>query len=233
MKKYALIMAGGEGRRAGTESPKQFVKLLGIPMLWWSVMAFHAADRHTRIRLVMHPGFFADYDVMLSELPADIRNIDVDLCAGGRDRGESVKNGLMAVAADADTLVAVHDAARPLVTPEIISAAWQTAAQSGSAVPVWPVSDSLREVEPGKPSHAVDRSRFVAVQTPQVFRSDILHEAYELAHRPEFTDDASRVEALGHDICLFDGAPFNLKVTNPMDFEIATALLRKIKQIEK
>lgn len=139
----------------------------------------------------------------------------------------------MGVPNDADTLVAVHDAARPLVTTEIIAAAWQLAEKTGSAVPVWPVIDSLREVQSGRASKAVDRSRFVAVQTPQTFRSDLLHQANELETRPEFSDDASRVEALGHEVSLFDGAPFNLKVTNPMDFEIATALLRKIRQIEK
>lgn len=221
-------MAGGEGRRAGSELPKQFVKLLGIPMLWWSVMAFHRQNPQTHIYVVMHPGFFADWDVMLSDLPAEVSNIHVELRAGGRDRGESVRNGLMSVPDDADCLVAVHDAARPMLTPELVKSAFRIAGETGTAVPVWPVIESLRILEAGGGSRALDRSRYVTVQTPQTFRADLLHRAYELEERPEFTDDASRVEALGHTVTLFDGTPFNLKVTNPMDFQIAETLLRNL-----
>lgn len=225
MKKYALIMAGGEGRRAGGEMPKQFVKLLGIPMLWWSVMAFHREDPETEISVVMHPGFFDDYDLMLSGLPREVRGIPVRLVAGGRSRGESVANGLMALPDTRDALVAVHDAARPLVTTDMIARGWECAALNGTAVPACPVTDSLRELTEGG-STAVDRSRFVSVQTPQVFRADILKSAYRLEERPEFTDDASRVEADGGCITLYDGIPANLKVTNPADFAIAETLLK-------
>ncbi len=224
MKKFALVMAGGEGHRAGGELPKQFVKLRGIPMLWWSVMAFHEADAATEISVVMHPGFFDDYDIMLSELPRDVRGIRVRLVAGGRTRGESVANGIMALPSNRKTLIAVHDAARPLVTPELIRRGWERAADNVAAVPVCPVTDSLRELLSEGGSTSVDRSRFVSVQTPQVVRADILHAAYRLDERPEFTDDASRVGALGQDVALYDGDPANMKVTNPEDFAVATAL---------
>lgn len=216
-------MAGGEGRRAGTELPKQFVRLLGIPVLWWSVMAFHNEDPDTEISIVMHPGFFDDYDIMLSELPRGIRGIRVRLVAGGRSRGESVANGILALPDSSNALIAVHDAARPFVTKKMIADAWELAKQSGSAVPVVHVTDSLRQLtEEG--SEAVDRSKFVAVQTPQTFRADILKEAYRLPERPEFTDDASRVEATGRAVSLYEGDYCNIKITNPMDFAIAEAL---------
>lgn len=225
LRKYALVMAGGEGRRAGAEMPKQFVRLLGIPMLWWSVMAFHEEDPSTEISVVMHPGFFDDYDIMLSELPRAVRGIGVRLVAGGRSRGESVANGILALSDSRDALIAVHDAARPLVTPALIHAAWECAAAQGSAVPVCSVTDSLRELS-ADDSVAVDRSRFVSVQTPQTFRADILHAAYRLPDRPEFTDDASRVEACGRHVTLCDGIPENMKVTNPSDFAVAETLLK-------
>lgn len=225
VRKYALVMAGGEGRRAGSEMPKQFVKLLGIPMLWWSVMAFHDEDPDTEISIVMHPGFFDDYDIMLSELPREVRGIRVRLVAGGRTRGESVANGILALPDSHDTLIAVHDAARPLLSPELAARAWRCAAANGTAVPVCPVTDSLRELTTYG-SEAVDRSRFVSVQTPQVFRADILHSAYRLPERPEFTDDASRVEANGVPVTLLEGDASNFKVTNPADFATAEALLR-------
>lgn len=229
LKKYALIMAGGEGRRAGGEMPKQFHKLLGIPMLWWSVMAFHSEDPQTEISIVMHPGFFDYYDQMLDELPRDVRGIRVRLVCGGRTRGESVANGILALPPSRSALIAVHDAARPLVTPELISRAWKCGESDLAAVPVCPVTDSLRRLTPDG-SEVVDRSDFVAVQTPQVFRSDILHKAYDLEDRPEFTDDASRVQALGHKITLFDGTPSNIKVTNPVDFAIAETLLKSMRR---
>ena len=204
--------------------PKQFVKLLGIPMLWWSVMAFHEEDPETEISIVMHPGFFDDYDIMLSELPRGVSGIRVRLVAGGRTRGESVANGILALPDTRGSLIAVHDAARPMLTPALAARAWRCAAENGTAVPVCPVTDSLRELT-GDGPRAADRSRFVAVQTPQVFRADILHAAYRLEERPEFTDDASRVEASGVRITLTDGDPSNMKVTNPADFSLAEALL--------
>lgn len=226
MKKHAIIPAGGEGRRAGGNLPKQFVGLLGIPMLWRSVEAFHREDAETQITVVVHPGFFDDFDILRSELPAELKDIPLRVVAGGRTRGESVKNGLMGIDANRDTIIAVHDAARPLVTPELIRRGWECAALNGAAVPVVAVTDSLRELrEEG--SEAVDRSRFVAVQTPQVFRGDILVRAYELDERPEFTDDASRVEAIGEKIMLYPGEAENFKVTNPSDFALAETLLRR------
>lgn len=226
MKKHALIMAGGVGRRAGGELPKQFTKLLGIPMLWWSVMAFHKEDATTEITIVMHPDFFDDYARMLEELPSELRNIDVKLAKGGNSRGESVKNGIKSIASSKESLIAVHDAARPLVTTRMITEGWQLAAQEGNAVPCCQVTDSIR-IKEERASKAVDRSRFVSVQTPQVVRADILHNAYKLEEKAEFTDDASRVEALGLAINLYDGEPRNIKVTNPDDFAIAEALLKK------
>lgn len=226
MKKYALIMAGGEGHRAGSELPKQFVRLLGIPMLWWSVRAFHQEDPETEISVVMHPGFFDEYDLLAEELPDRFRHIGVRIVAGGRTRAESVANGLMSLPDTSEALIAVHDAARPLVTPAMITRGWESARLNGAAAPVCPVTDSLRELSAGGGSRAVDRSRFVSVQTPQIVRADLLHAAYRLDDRPEFTDDASRVEADGHQVALYDGEPANIKVTNPDDFALAETLLR-------
>lgn len=161
---------------------------------------------------------------MLSELPHDVRGIPVRLVAGGRTRGESVANGILALPDTPGALIAVHDAARPMLTPELSARTWRCATEHGTAVPVCPATDSLRELT-ADGSRATDRSRFVAVQTPQVFSADILHAAYRLEERPEFTDDASRVEAVGVRITLTEGDPTNMKVTNPTDFILAEALL--------
>lgn len=218
-------MAAGEGRRAGGELPKQFVKLLGIPALWWSVSAFHKNDPDTEIIIVLHPGFFDDFDILHAELPDKLKDIRFRLAAGGRTRAESVANGLMCIRDSEDALVAVHDAARPMITPDMIGRGWECAVRNNTAVPVVPVTDTLRRLE-AEGSVTVDRSRFVSVQTPQIFKADLLHRAYRLEDRVEFTDDASRVEALGINISLYEGMADNIKVTNPMDFTIAEALLK-------
>lgn len=227
-KKTAIILAGGEGKRAGGKMPKQFHELCGRPMIWWSMKAFHDSDPATQLVLVLHPGFFDDWDIIWNNLPEADR-FDYRLCCGGRNRCESVANGLMAEAAVAGDLIAVHDAARPLVSSNLISRCWQTAARMQTAVPVVPVTDSLRKLGADGNSQAVDRSQYVAVQTPQVFDAALLKEAYSKRKADSvYTDDASVVEAFGHNITLCEGEPINIKVTNPADFIVAEALMMAV-----
>lgn len=224
VKKYAIIVAGGEGNRAGGSIPKQFQKIGGIPMLWWSVRAFHNEDKGTNIILVLHPGFFDDWDILFAELPEEDRKIPVKVVAGGRSRLESVKNGLYSVPSGVKSLVAVHDAARPLVNVEIIERGWLSALDEGAVVPVVPVNDSLRRIEEDG-NVAVPRKDYVKVQTPQVFDADVIKAAYLLPLNNEMTDDASVVEAYGHSISLYRGEPDNFKVTDPIDLKIAGMIL--------
>lgn len=225
--KYAVIVAGGEGNRAGGSIPKQFQLLKGVPMLWWSVRAFHEEDPDTKIILVLHPGFLDDWDILFSELPAADREIAVHISCGGRSRLESVRNGLMSVPDGEKALVAVHDAARPLVTPSLIARGWEAAEKYKAAVPVTPMIDSIRRVD-GNSSEAVPRKDYVKVQTPQVFDAALLKAAYDEPLTPDMTDDASVAEAAGSSIFLFEGSPYNLKVTDPLDLVIATTLLENL-----
>lgn len=227
MQKYAIIVAGGEGNRAGGVVPKQFQLIAGIPMLWWSVRAFHAEDPDTRIILVLHPGFFDEWDLLYAELPETDRKIDVHISCGGRSRLESVRNGLMSVPDCNDSLVAVHDAARPLVSVEMISRGWLAALECGSAVPAIGMTDSIRRIEDGV-SVSVPRKDYVKVQTPQVFDAALLKNAYAGTLSDLMTDDASVVEAAGHKISLYEGSPYNMKVTEPLDIKIAETLIELI-----
>lgn len=224
--KYALILAGGSGIRAGGEIPKQFVKLGDVPVLWWSVRAFHSADAHTRIRIVMNPGFFDLWDILYAELPEADRSIPVEIVCGGRSRLESVRNGMVSIPEDAEALIAVHDAARPFVSREMIARGWETAARHDAAVPVVPMTDSIRHLESDGGSVAEDRSRYVRVQTPQIFRLETLRKAYGRELTARMTDDASVAEAAGVKVTLYDGEESNIKITNPMDFRIAEAMIR-------
>ncbi len=226
IRKYAIIVAGGSGLRAGGDIPKQFQAICGRPMLWWSLKAFYDEDPSCRLIVVLHPGFFDDWDRLCSELMEE--QIPHEVVCGGRTRAESVANGLMAIPIkENDGIVAVHDAARPLVTTGIIRRGWEKCMESGfGSVPVVPVTDSLRVCSGGK-SQAVDRSLYVCVQTPQVFPLQSLRTAYRQADTlsVQFTDDASVVEASGFYVSLYDGSPENIKVTHPSDFTVAGLLL--------
>ncbi len=141
--------------------------------------------------------------------------------AGGTTRTESVKNGL-ALLSGCD-LVGIHDGVRPLVSRELIINVLNEALRSGAAIPAVRVTDSLRKLSCDG-SHTVDRGCFVAVQTPQFFRCDVITDVYAAIYG-EFTDDASAVQAAGHRIAIVEGERSNIKVTLPEDMAVARALM--------
>jgi 2-C-methyl-D-erythritol 4-phosphate cytidylyltransferase len=128
---------------------------------------------------------------------------------------------------DEPGLIAIHDGVRPFVSAEVITACFDEAEQSGAAIPVVPMIDSIREQDTEGMSHPVDRCLYLAVQTPQVFQIDLLKEAYRQPYTPAFTDDASVVEAMGVKIHTVPGNRENIKITDPLDLLMAEALLRK------
>lgn len=222
--KYVVIVAGGSGLRAGSEIPKQFITFGGLPLLWRSVRAFHEEDPEVNIVLVLNRDYLPLWNELYSALPEKDREIGISVVTGGTNRLESVKNGLAAVPDRENVYVAVHDAARPFASGEMIALGWETAVKTGAAVPVIPVTDSLRMLD-AEGSRAVDRSRYVAVQTPQVFDARLLRQAYSSELNSSMTDDASVVEAYGRKVTLFDGEPTNIKITNPVDLKLAELLL--------
>lgn len=224
MRKAAVIVAGGSGTRMGGGIPKQFRSLAKRPVLWWSMKAFHDEDPSTRLILVLPQDFITLWKDFFASLPENDRYPHEVTC-GGTTRSESVKQGLTLV--DEDCMVAVHDGARPLVTKQMISRGWETASEKGAAIPVVEVTDSLREKERDGESHGVDRSRFVAVQTPQVFDAKLLKQAYIKAGEQVFTDDAAVVEFAGYNVSLYEGNHRNMKITNPEDMAFAELLIKK------
>lgn len=224
MRKIAVILAGGEGLRAGGDEPKQFRELGGKPMLYWSVKAFADEDRQTRILVVIHPGFREEWAEELKKYSEEF-GVECEMICGGRTRFNSVDNALMDIEPREDEYIAVHDAARPLLSVEMIRRGWKCASENGTAVPVLPMTDSIRRLD-SEGSESVDRSDYVRVQTPQIFLSSDLKRAYSVGFRPEFTDDASVIEAAGFRMSLYKGDEDNMKVTHPSDFVIAEVLLR-------
>lgn len=219
--RYAIIVAGGRGLRMGGELPKQFLPLCGKPVLMRTLELFEGEVN--RIILVLpedHIPFWQElcerYDFTLPHTVA----------LGGETRFHSVRSGLSHLPQAG--LVAVHDGVRPLASRALIRRSFEEAERSGAALPACPVTDSLRLRQDEGKSEAVDRSRYVAVQTPQTFDLGQLQQAYEQAYSPLFTDDASVYEAasLGS-ITLIDGEETNIKLTTPRDLLLAELLLRE------
>ena len=217
-----LIVAGGRGTRMGGPQPKQFLELAGRPVLMHTLEAFDRWDASARLIVVLPEDQIETWK-RLCEAHAFVRAHRV--VAGGETRFHSVRKGLDVVASDG--LIAVHDGVRPLVAPSVIAACFAAAADGGAAVPVVPVVESVREVDADGGSRPVDRARLRVVQTPQVFRADVLRAAYRLPYDPRFTDDASVVEASGVAVRLVPGNRENIKLTTPMDLLLAEQLMRR------
>ncbi|MDE6543423.1 MAG: 2-C-methyl-D-erythritol 4-phosphate cytidylyltransferase [Muribaculaceae bacterium] len=226
MKTYAIIVAGGTGSRFGSSVPKQFLDLCGTPVLCHTLRAFRAVlPAENIVTVISRPmeGFWRD-------LCANVGLEPGRLAYGGDTRWQSVRNGLEALGdISGDATVLVHDGARPLVTPDFITAVAGALRATGAdgVIPAIPLTDSLRHLaDDGLHSVAVDRAFFRAVQTPQAFPAARLKQAFSLPYRPEFTDEASMMAAAGFtDICLVPGSERNLKITRPVDLVVARYFL--------
>ncbi|MDE6623528.1 MAG: 2-C-methyl-D-erythritol 4-phosphate cytidylyltransferase [Alistipes sp.] len=214
-----IIVAGGSGSRCGGGLPKQFRLLGGRPVLARTIDRMAEALPGAEIAVVLPEGYLDFWKNLAARF--DIAGHAV--VAGGEERFHSVRNGIEALRSDPE-LIVVQDGVRPLVTVETIRRVAAEAERSGAAIPVVLPVDSFREAE-GERSHVVDRSRLRIVQTPQIFRADLLREAYRAEFDRQFTDDASAVERLGHPIALVEGDRTNLKLTTEEDFTLAEALL--------
>jgi 2-C-methyl-D-erythritol 4-phosphate cytidylyltransferase len=220
MKKFAIIVAGGSGSRMGIEIPKQFLEVCGKPILMRTIQAFYDYDPEFELILVLPEAqqkFWAELCLKhLFSIPLRIAN-------GGETRFHSVSNGLKLI--DGEGIVFIHDGVRPLVSQETLERCFESSVISGNAIPVLPVTESLRKTE-GNQNISVDRSQYFSVQTPQTFRSEQIREAFRQNYDPTFTDDASVVEKAGFIIHMVEGNCENIKITGPTDLIIAEAFLR-------
>ena len=213
MKILNIVVAAGSGTRFGADRPKQFCLLEGETVVCHAVRRLRAATGNAPTVVVVSPGYE-------DEVP------DGCLVAhGGATRGESVRNALRAIEGMTADVILVHDGARPLPSRRSIDCAIEACRTHQGAIPVVPVIDSLRRASDGAP---VNRADFRCVQTPQAFRADLLRQAYKVTEGEEFTDDASVMTAAGFgDIALTEGSPQNLKITLPLDLEIASISLKR------
>lgn len=219
MKKYAVIVAGGNGTRMNTNLPKQFLLLQGKPILYYTLLAFLQAYSDVQIILVLPD----DYIAAGQEIIDAFFNYDrIQITAGGRTRFHSVQSGLQLV--QDESIIFVHDGVRCLVTPQLIQQCYEAAITNGSAIPVIDCKDSVR-VLINDSTQALDRNQVKLVQTPQTFHSKILLPAFNIDYKEKFTDEATVVEAFGLHIHTIPGNENNIKITKPIDLMIAEQIL--------
>ncbi len=218
-----VVVAAGQGRRAGGDTPKQFREIAGVPMVLRAVRPFAAHPDVAEVAVVLPPDIVAAPPAWLGALQGE----GVRLVAGGIERSDSVAAGLAALA-PACGVVLVHDGARPFPSRSTIDAVIAEARAGRAALAAVPVSDTIKEAtEAGRcVARTVPRERLWRAQTPQGFPRALLERA--LAGRaPGATDDAALVEAMGEPVVLVPDDAANLKVTTEADFILAEALARR------
>lgn len=220
---YIIIVAGGKGLRMGGDLPKQFMPLHGKPVLMHTIERFRSYSDELKIILVL-PHEQQDYWRQICQK----HNFTVEhtVVDGGQTRFHSSQNGVAAVPDDATGVIGIHDGVRPFVSEETIARCFEAARQFGAALPVLPVTDTLRRVTDDG-GYNVQRNNYRTVQTPQTFDAQLLKQAFKQSYSDNFTDDASVVEALGHKVTMVDGNRENIKLTTPFDLVVAEALIKK------
>lgn len=209
--------------------PKQFLLLDGKPLLMHTVERFHSFDSSIELIVVLPPEHHTLWDSLVEEYSFTVRHT---VTAGGEERFHSVKSGLEAVRANSpedDSLVAIHDGVRPLVSHDTIWRCYADAEEFGTAVPFIEPADSVRVLY-GDDSRQVARHEVRLIQTPQVFRGSLIMKAYDRDFDPAFTDDATVAEASGVKIHLTHGNRENIKITTPEDLAVAHVLARMFRQ---
>ncbi len=217
-----LIVAGGSGSRMKTDIPKQFLNLNGEPVIIRTMRAFLNVDSNFEFVISVHENYKSWlYDALRNH---QLSHIKIHIITGGVSRAESVIRGLKAVP-ETYTHVAIHDAARPMVSAATITRCLTTCLKLGNAVPCIEVADSLRKIN-NNANSSVNRNEYKRIQTPQCFnRTEILN-AYHITTLTQFTDDATVFENAGHFIYLVEGNVENLKITTPIDFKLIELLQR-------
>lgn len=218
MKHYAIIVAGGTGQRMKSSVPKQFLSINNEIILMMSINSFYRFDPSIEIIVALPKDQISTWKKLCIKHNFTVKH---SIVTGGKTRYHSVKNALTKI--NAEGIVAIHDGVRPLVSVETIEQVFEKASLSENAVPYIDLVDSIRYVD-SETNHPVDREKYKLIQTPQVFKSDLIKKAYDQPWEESFTDDASVVEKLGTKINLLKGNKENIKITSQIDLKIAAVL---------
>jgi 2-C-methyl-D-erythritol 4-phosphate cytidylyltransferase len=222
----AIVVAAGKGTRLGGNRPKQFLELDGIPVIIRTLGQFERCREIDEVIVVLPAEETAGFQSLAQQF--GLRKVS-RVIAGGETRAQSVQQGLASI--HEAEIVAVHDGVRPLVTPEEIDQVVAAARMSSAAILVAPVADTIKEIKDGRIVDTLPRIKLRRALTPQCFRFDLLHRAYDQlaaveAEGIEVTDDCVLVERLGVEIVAVEGSARNIKITREEDLVLGEALLK-------
>jgi 2-C-methyl-D-erythritol 4-phosphate cytidylyltransferase len=221
----AIIVAAGTGSRFSASQPKQFVEILGKPIIIHTLERFEACPQVDEIVLVLSLDGCREFANIVGHQAITKLRI---VATGGKTRAESVRNGLNKVNADTAKIVVVHDGARPLVSVDEITRTIERAAETGAACLVAEVTDTIKEIDGDRIVGTVDRKRLRRALTPQTFRYDILRQAFDGADLSEdVTDECYLVEKIGLKIATVEGSSRNIKITRVEDIALAEKLVKE------
>ena len=235
-----IIPAAGLGTRMAPVSAakdakhpsKQFTELAGTPILIHTLRKFAAIDQISEIWLALRENEIEAFRDRLKKEATDVLKKKIEFVVGGEHRQQSVEHALNAIKAAPDDVVLVHDAVRPLVTPEIIHDVIEAAKKYGAAIAGLPAVDTVKQVERTAEGAiiktTIPRAGVVLAQTPQGFRYEVIKKVFDEASADGFmgTDEASLAERSGHEVAVVMGSPKNIKITNPGDMELAEFYLK-------
>ncbi len=216
-----IITAGGSGKRMGSQLPKQFIEVGGTPILIRTLKRLSDIP-NSELVLVLPNEWISYWQELCQQHNCTIVHKVVE---GGGERFHSVRNGINALG-EVD-YIAIHDGVRPFVNVNLFERVFQAAKSSGAALPAIKPVDSMREISESGDNKIADRNRYVLVQTPQIFRSEVIRRAYEQPYSAQFTDDASVVESCGHKITLVEGERQNIKITTEDDLLLAEFIITR------
>ena len=234
-KMSAIVVAAGSGERFGGNENKIFARVGDQPVFLMALQLFVNREDVCQTILVVSP---SDIDQMKSKFGPNIGFMGVKLVEGGKERHDSVAKGLAALSDDAK-LVCIHDAVRVCVAADWIDQVYHAAVKHGAAIPACPVTSTLKRVSPdGVITDTVPRDGLFMAQTPQIFRRDIIEQAYaawaegkiNLPDGIPLTDDAQLVSAAGHPVYVLDGDPRNIKITTKGDLTLASVISKALPQ---
>ena len=224
-----IVPAAGAGKRMGFGKNKAFITIRDIPLLVLCMKMLAETGMVRRVIVVTRAWEITETEWMLREYQDRFPGISWQVTAGGRERQDSVANGL-ALVTDESGYVAVHDGARPFAGTEVFARTFARAKECGAAIAAVPLKDTVKIVDArGLVVSTPDRSSLCAVQTPQIFEINVLRKGYDFLkeHPVAVTDDASLVEASGHPVAVAEGSYENIKVTTPEDLLLAEKILEK------
>jgi 2-C-methyl-D-erythritol 4-phosphate cytidylyltransferase len=221
MKNAVIVVAGGSGTRMGGDLPKQYQELEGLPLIVHSLKKFRLFDPGILVVVVVAPSHRDHWEAISDRFQL---SSGITLAHGGASRYDSVRNGLVRV--EEGMVVGIHDAVRPLVSQGTLERTYAEALLKGSGVPVIPMEDSVRMLDGPEGSTVVDRTLLWRVQTPQVFQSTLIKQAYQEYKDPAVTDDATVFESRFGHVNLVEGNRENIKITTPADMILARALIQ-------